>query len=69
MVREEKDSSIAAVVVQFVGTWSRFINDRKKDWERKGNKNKRGGKTITKKSIAGKQEAKKIGHYEPKIRR
>ena len=69
MAREEKNSSIAAVVAQFIGTWSRFINDRKKRLGRKGNENKRGGKTITKKSIAGKQEAKKIGHYEPKIRR
>ena len=69
MAREEKNSSIAAVVAQFIGTWSRFINDRKKRLGRKGNENKRGGQTIVKKSIAGKQEAKKIGHYEPKIRR
>ena len=32
---------------------------QKKDCERKGNENKRGGQTIVKKSIAGKQEAKK----------
>ena len=65
MVREEKDSSIAAVVVQFVGTWSRFINDRKKDWEEKENENKRAGKIITTKRFDDKQDTKKIGHCEP----
>ena len=59
MVREEKDSSIAAVVVQFVGTWSRFINDRKKDWEEKENENKRAGKIITTERFDDKQDAKK----------
>ena len=42
---------------------------QKKRVERKGNENKRGGKIITTERFDDKQEAKKIGHYEPKIRR
>ena len=65
MAREEKNSSIAAVVAQFIGTWSRFINDRKKRLGRKGNENKRAGKIIATERFDDKQDAKKIGHGEP----
>ena len=62
---QQHSSSCRAICCPLVAIYQ----GQKKDCERKGNENKRGGKTITKKSIAGKQEAKKIGHYEPKIRR
>ena len=62
---QQHSSSCRAICCPLIAIYQ----GQKKDCERKGNENKRGGKTITKKSIAGKQEAKKIGHYEPKIRR
>ena len=62
---QQHSSSCRAICCPLVAIYQ----GQKKDCERKGNENKRGGQTIVKKSIAGKQEAKKIGHYEPKIRR
>jgi len=66
-IRKEQQyiSSCCAICCPLVAIYQ----GQKKDCKRKGSKNKRGGKTITKKSITGKQEAKKIGYYEPKIRR
>lgn len=52
---QQHSSSCRAICCPLVAIYQ----GQKKDCERKGNENKRGGQTITKKSIAGKQDAKK----------
>ena len=52
---QQHSSSCRAICCPLVAIYQ----GQKKDCERKGNKNKWGGQTIVKKSIAGKQEAKK----------
>ncbi|WP_423862389.1 hypothetical protein, partial [Alloprevotella tannerae] len=56
-IRKEQQyiSSCCAICCPLVAIYQ----GQRKDCERKGNENKRGGKTIAKKSIAGKQGAKK----------
>ena len=58
---QQHSSSCRAICCPLIAIYQ----GQKKDCERKGNENKRGGQTIVKKSIAGKQEAKKIGNLTP----
>ena len=62
---QQHSSSCRAICCPLIAIYQ----GQKKDCERKGNENKRGGKIITTERFDDKQEAKKIGHYEPKIRR
>ncbi|MCG2647925.1 hypothetical protein JJE65_00635 [Alloprevotella tannerae] len=58
MAREEKNSSIAAVVVQFAVPQSRFIKVRKKIVREKGTKTKGAAKPLRKRALQASKKQK-----------